>query len=299
VSGDITADLDPRLDVDQSLRRVRFHVGEPEAVLHRWRAVLRAAWPRGWDAVRPLAGGVMDLVGDSRVLFVSALDLRADGPKAPGPNGLPLHALDGDELWRMCTALAAAVRAGTYRPGKERVVWVPKTSGNGRRPIVVMDAQDQVIQKAASLVLRPMLDPLFDPLSFAYRPGRSRDQAVAVACQLARDGYPVWLAHDLENAYGRVPVPRLLDVFHHLLPCDRLRAFLGMVLPPQSRSLGGSSRADRSARPRSRSTLTTSSTDRGGGPAWTSAWSGTPTTSCSRHGPRKTRPGRTTNSAGC
>ena len=34
-------------------------------------------------------------------------------------------------------------------------------------------------------------------------------------------------------------MPRLLDVFSKLLPCPRLRTFLGRVLPPRSRSVGG------------------------------------------------------------
>jgi hypothetical protein len=41
------------------------------------------------------------------------------------------------------------------------------------------------------------------------------------------------------DAYRRVPVQRLLDVFFKWLPCPRLRAFLRMVLPAQSRAVGG------------------------------------------------------------
>jgi hypothetical protein len=102
-----------------------------------------------------------------------------------------------------------------------------------------MDAQDKVVQKAAAMVLRPMLDPLFDPLSFANRPSRKREQAIAVAEQLAVGNQPIWLTHDLKDAFCRVPVSRLLDVFFKLLPCPKLRGFLGMVLPAQSCSVDG------------------------------------------------------------
>jgi CRISP-associated protein Cas1 len=116
---------------------------------------------------------------------------------------------------------------------------VKKTSGKGRRPIVLMDVQDRVVQKSASLILQPILEPLFDPLSFAYRPRRSREQAIAVAQKLTQEGYHYWLTHDLKDAFCRVPVSRLLDVFFKHLPCKKLRQFLERVLPPQAQKLTG------------------------------------------------------------
>ncbi|QJW94608.1 reverse transcriptase domain-containing protein [Frigoriglobus tundricola] len=236
MSEKVTADLphDPC-----AFASVLFHAGHPEDVLNRWVNLLRTVSPRGWDAVKVYAPEVMNLIADPRVLFVAAVALRARGPKAPGRNGLPLDALCTDELWKMCTALGHAIRAGTYRPGTERVRWVEKASLTGKRPIVISDVQDKVVQKAAERVLRSMLDPHFDPLSFAFRPSRGRFEAMAVAEQLARSGHPVWVTHDLVDAFRRVPVPRLMEVFFKLLPCPRLRAFLGMVLPAQSRAVGG------------------------------------------------------------
>ena len=235
MSDPIAADL----VLDDPDARILFHTGEPVAVLHRWRQRLREASPRGWNAVKECAADVMTLIAEPRVLYLAALALRARGPKSPGRNGLRLESLCGDELWEMSTALGRAIATGTYRPGPERVVWIEKASGNGKRPLVLMDVQDRVVQKAAALVLRPVLDPQFDPLSFAYRPWRKREQAVATAEQLVTQGNFAWLTHDIRDAYGSVPVPRLLDVFSKLLPCPRLRDFLGLVLPPQSPKLSG------------------------------------------------------------
>lgn len=218
---------------------VRGHVGTPGEMLGRWRQLLHAAVPRGWEAVKPYAGEVMNVIAEPKVLFEAATRLRARGPKAPGPNRLPLEVLSTSELWKMCKILGFALRTDTYRPGKELPRWVPKASGTGKRPIILMEVEDRVVQKAAALVLRPMLDGLFDPLSFANRPMRGRFEAVAVAEELALGGHPVWVAHDLVDASRRVPVPRLLDVFSKLLPCSRLRTFLGRVLPPRARSVGG------------------------------------------------------------
>ncbi len=238
MSDRISAELPPTHD-PCDLAWVRGHVGTPGEMLGRWRQKLHAVAAGGWDAVEEHAGDVVTMIAEPKVLFEAATQLRARGPKAPGPNRLPLEVLGARELWRMCTAHGVALRTDNYRPGKELLRWVPKASGTGKRPIILMELEDRVVQKAASLVLRPMLDGLFDPLSFANRPMRGRFEAVAVAEQLALGGHPVWVAHDLIDAYRRVPVSRLLDVFSKLLPCPRLRTFLGRVLPPRARSVGG------------------------------------------------------------
>jgi hypothetical protein len=230
----IPAVADPT-DFDWVLR----HAGKRCSPLHRWRQLLRVVSPRGWGAVRAYADDVMPLTADPRVLFTAAKVLASGGPKAPGSNGLQLESLADDELWRMCAVLGLAVERGAYRPGGQRTVWVPKASGNGSRPIVISDVQDRVTEKAASLVLRPALDVLFDPLSFAYRPWRTREQAIAVAEIMATRGHPVWLAHDLRDAYRRVPLSRLSEIVYKLLPCPHLREFLGRVLPAGSKRVGG------------------------------------------------------------
>ena len=236
MSDQITAELSRQ---DDAFRQVRFHSGTAYAVLPRWRALLQSTWPHGWSAVQPHALRAMDLIADPRMLFVAARTLMSRGPKAPGPNKLTLEVLSRDELWSLCHALGSALRAGTYRPGAERMVKVPKASGRGFRSIVISNVEDRVVQKSAALVLSPVLDPLFDPLSFGFRPRRNREQALAVAEVFARQGYTHWVAHDLKDAFGRVPLNRLLDVFFHTIPCERLRDLLARILPPQSPSLGG------------------------------------------------------------
>ena len=238
MSDRILADLDPNRLPDDRFAPVLYHVGDAATPLKRWRQLLQGIAPRGWPDVRSHAKHVMQLIANDKILFTAAMALRANGPKAPGPNFLPLEGLDQSELWKMCSVLSQSIHSDTYRPGPERVVWLKKTSGRGRRPIVVGNVQDRVVAKAAALVLRPMLDMRFDPLRFAFRATRTREQALSLAGMLA-DRYPIWLPHDLKDAFGRVPLDRLLDVVRSWLPCPRLIAFLRRILPPQSRELRG------------------------------------------------------------
>ncbi len=230
--------LEAELERDSHPRGLYDHRGDAAAPLGRWRRVLRGAWADGPGAVKALTPHVMKLIADPRVLHPAALDLRARGPKATVAGGIPVEILSGRELWELCKVLGAAIAGDRYSPGREQPVKIPKASG-GTRTLVLMDGRDRVVQKAASLVLRPLLDPHFDPRSFAGRPRRTREQALAVARDLTLNQHPVWLTHDLRDAFGSVPLDRLIQLFFQVLPCERLSAFLTLVLPPQSRSLGG------------------------------------------------------------
>ncbi len=159
---------------------------------------------QGWPAVKVLAADAINLGADSHVLFVAAESLRSGAPKATVQGGVALERLCGTEVWSLCGALGKAIESDRYRLGREEEIWVQKPSG-GRRPIVLMDGADRLVQKAISLVLRPVFDPHFDPRSFAFRAGRSREQAIAVARKLARGDRPVWLTDDLKDAFGSVP----------------------------------------------------------------------------------------------
>ena len=56
---------------------------------------------------------------------------------------------------------------------------IPKKDG-GQRRLGIPTVADRVAQTTAKMVLEPMLEPVFDPDSFGYRPGRSALDAVAL-----------------------------------------------------------------------------------------------------------------------
>ena len=217
---------------------LRHHVGDAGEPLRRWCAALTGAWKRGWGSVKVYAPDVMELIADSRVLYVAAHELRKKGSRGTVPGDIRLERLSDQDIRTLCEVLGGLIATETYRPGVEERIRIPKPSGK-TRTILLTSWSDRIVQKAASLVLRPMLDPLFDPRSFASRPKRKLEEAIAVARTLTRNGHPIWLAHDIADAYGSVGVERLLDVFFKLLPCRRLRDLLGLVLPPRTRGIGG------------------------------------------------------------
>ena len=69
--------------------------------------------------------------------------------------------------------------SGSYFPPPVRSGMIPKKDG-GQRRLGIPTVADRVAQTAAKMVLEPMLEPVFDPNSFGYRPGRSALDAVAL-----------------------------------------------------------------------------------------------------------------------
>jgi RNA-directed DNA polymerase len=69
--------------------------------------------------------------------------------------------------------------SGSYQPPAVKQVEIAKKSG-GLRKLGIPTVADRVAQTAAKLVIEPILDPIFHPDSYGYRPGRSAHQAIAV-----------------------------------------------------------------------------------------------------------------------
>ena len=69
--------------------------------------------------------------------------------------------------------------SGSYIPPPVKAVPIPKKSG-GIRVLGVPTVSDRIAQTAVKLVLEPVLDPLFHPDSYVYRPGKSAHDALEI-----------------------------------------------------------------------------------------------------------------------
>ncbi|MGF6758862.1 group II intron reverse transcriptase/maturase [Paraburkholderia sp. GAS42] len=69
--------------------------------------------------------------------------------------------------------------SGSYFPPPVKQVEIPKAKG-GTRKLGVPTVSDRVAQTVAKLMIEPILDPVFHPDSYGYRPGKSAKQAIAV-----------------------------------------------------------------------------------------------------------------------
>lgn len=88
-------------------------------------------------------------------------------------------ALFEQNLSRNLYKLWNRMSSGSYFPPPVRQVEIPKAKG-GLRKLGIPTVSDRIAQTVVKLIIEPILDPIFHPDSYGYRPGRSAKQAVAV-----------------------------------------------------------------------------------------------------------------------
>jgi RNA-directed DNA polymerase len=168
-----------------------------QAKLHHWAA---ADPGRRFD-------DLFNFVHDPATLIV-AFDRVAGnrGANTPGADGMTV-ALVEERIGvpGFLDDLRAQLKSGTFRPLPVRERKIPKPGGSGKlRKLGIPAVADKVVQAALKLVLEPIFEADFEPVSYGFRPVRRAHDAIAEIHQFGTHGYRWVLDADIEAAFDNL-----------------------------------------------------------------------------------------------
>jgi RNA-directed DNA polymerase len=162
-----------------------------QAKLHRWAA---ADPGRRFD-------DLFNLVCDPATLIVAFGRVAGNrGSRTAGVDGMT--AADVEEVVGVpgfLDQVRGALKDGSFRPLPVRQRMIPKPGGSGRvRKLGIPTIADRVVQAALKLVLEPIFEADFLPVSYGFRPRRRAMDAVAEIHLFGTKSYRWVLDADIE-----------------------------------------------------------------------------------------------------
>jgi RNA-directed DNA polymerase len=108
--------------------------------------------------------------------------------------------------------LRAQLKTGTFRPLPVRERKIPKPGGSGKvRKLGIPTVADRVVQAALKLVLEPIFEADFLPVSYGFRPKRRAQDAIAEIHYYGTRGYQWVLDADIEACFDSIDHVALMD----------------------------------------------------------------------------------------
>jgi RNA-directed DNA polymerase len=194
-----------------------------QAKLHRWAAA---------DPGRRF-GDLFSLVHDPATLMVAFGRVAGNhGARTAGVDGLTVASVEkATGVPGFLDGLRAQLKTGTFRPLPVRERKIPKPGGAGKlRRLGIPTIADRVVQAALKLVLEPIFEADFLPVSYGFRPLRRAHDAVAEINVLASNGYRWVLDADIEACFDSIDHTALMDRVRRRVKDKRVLALVKSFL---------------------------------------------------------------------
>jgi RNA-directed DNA polymerase len=182
-----------------------------QAKLHRW---------AGGDASRRF-DDLFNLVCDPAFLVVAWERVRTNkGGRTPGVDRVvPAFISEPADVAAFLAEARQQLRSGTFAPLPVRERMIPKPGKRGQfRRLGIPSAMDRLVQAALVLVLEPVFEADFKPVSYGFRPRRRAQDAIAEIHYLGSKGYTWVFEADIKACF---------DELSHCAVLERVRRRIG------------------------------------------------------------------------
>jgi RNA-directed DNA polymerase len=122
------------------------------------------------------------------------------GARTAGSDGLTVARVESEiGTPEFLDDLRTRLKSGQFRPQPVRERKIPKPGGSGKvRRLGIPTVADRVVQAALKLVLEPIFETDFEPVSYGFRPKRRAHDATAEIHLFGTVGYRWVLDADIE-----------------------------------------------------------------------------------------------------
>ena len=171
---------------------------------------------------------LFNLVADPAFLVVAWGRVRGNrGARSAGVDGVkPDSIVFGTALLE---GLRAELKARTFSPMPVRERSIPKARGKVRR-LGIATARDRVVQASLKLVLEPIFEADFKPVSYGFRPKRRAHDAIAEVRLLASNSYEWVLEGDITACFDEIDHTALMDRVRHRIGDKRVLSLVKAFL---------------------------------------------------------------------
>jgi RNA-directed DNA polymerase len=173
-----------------------------------------------------------NLVCDPATLVVAWSRVsRNRGSRTAGVDAATRHHIEARGVEQFLVELRGELKAQTFRPPPVRERMIPKRDGRMRR-LGIPTLKDRVAQMALKLVLEPIFESGFYPSSYAYRPGRRAQDAIAEIVQFTKaPSHYEWIIEtDVEACFDQLAHSLILGEVRRRIEDKRVLALVRLFL---------------------------------------------------------------------
>jgi RNA-directed DNA polymerase len=162
------------------------------------------------------------------VLWEAYRQSRANGG-APGVDGKTYGMIEKEGVEGFLQGIEKELKAGTYRPGMVKRVYIPKANGK-MRPLGIPTIKDRVVQTACKLVIEPIFEADFQEESYGYRPQRGAQDAIGKIREHLEAGRTEVYDADLSAYFDTIPHQELMKLLGRRISDGKILHLIKMWL---------------------------------------------------------------------